>query len=245
MKVCVLARVVRRTDRMLVTMGEMDASEAEWQLDAGSLAALEGARRTAGARAGPAAGAALPATEITVLSWAPAEHEGLLRQMLAQGAHRLVRITTPLGAAEAADPLVVADGLAQGIRAASAEVVFCGRRSSDEGRGATGPMVAALLGWPFLETDGATPLLPAVPWPAVVAVDPLAPKPGKPSFLAVSKAFKAPVENVEVRVRRPLVQYAAVIPGTERNRGREVLAGAALDEALSLLMVRLRERRVF
>ncbi len=236
-RACVLAKVVRRTDRMLVTMGEMDASEAEWQLDAGSVAALEWARRFGGA-----------ATEITVLSWAPPEQEGLLRQLLAQGAHRLIRITTPLGAEEAADPLVVADGLVQGIRVAGAEAVFCGSRSSDEGRGATGPMVAALLGWPFVEAEaagGTQTGAAAVTGPAVVSVDPLGPKPGKPNFMAVSRAFKAPVESLEVQVRRPQVQYTGIIPGTERGRGREVLAGTALDEALSLLLVRLRERRVF
>ena len=115
-------------------------------------------------------------------------------------------------------------------------------------------MVAALLGWPFSEAQtgggaqaGATagPGAAAVTGPAVVAVDPLGPKPAKPNFMAVSRAFKVPVEGLEVRVRRPLVQYTGIIPGTERGRGREVLGGTELDEALSLLMVRLRERRVF
>lgn len=264
MRACVGLKVVHRTAQVLVSMGKMDSADAELELSAADLAALEAARR-----AGP--------TELVALAWAPAEHEGVLRQVLAMGANRLVRIATPLPAAAAVDPLVVAAGLAEALAAIAPEVVFFGEQSPDEGRGAVGPMVAALLGWPCLTgvvevagagpdrvrawarsdpgatagaaAAGATATAPCVtawsaPLPAVLTVDPTAPRPAKPGFLAITRAFKAPIETVLVTVRPPVLEVTGVAPGTERARAREVLGGG-LDEALSLLSARLRERRVF
>lgn len=245
MKVAVCWSVAPVAAQVRFSSGQIDVSEAEREVPLGDRCALEVAR-------------SLKPSECVVLSWAPASDESILRQALALGATRLIRIDTPLESHF--DPLVVADGLAQVLRGLGADVVLFGEASGEHGRGVVGPMAAALLDWPHLgpartvkadsgrllvETWGdgeAVTFLAAPPLAVTVSTDSVSP--GKPSPIALMKAFKAPVEAAAVEVRQPVLQLRGTASNEVRRRSREPLESESIGEALQILQAKLRERRV-
>jgi electron transfer flavoprotein alpha/beta subunit len=225
--------------------GQIDVSEAEREVPFGDRCALEMAR-------------SLKPSECVVLSWAPASDESVLRAALALGAARLIRIDTPLDLSF--DPLVVADGLAQALRRLGADLILFGEESGEHRRGVVGPMAAALLGLSHLgpartvrtegerllvETwgDGETVSFLADP-PLAVTVSTDSVIPGKPSPMALMKAFKIPIETVSIEIRQPGLQLRGTISNEVRRRGREILESETVEQALQILQAKLRERRV-
>lgn len=83
--------------------------------------------------------------EVVVVTRGDEEAEDALRRCLAMGADRAVRVE----ADDDADPLVVARDLAAVIAAESPALVLCGVQSGDAAQGATGAMLAELLGLPL------------------------------------------------------------------------------------------------
>jgi electron transfer flavoprotein beta subunit len=83
--------------------------------------------------------------EVVVVTRGDEEAEDALRRCLAMGVDRAARITGD----DDADPLVVARDLAQVIAAEQPDLVLCGVQSSDAAQGATGGMLAELLGLPL------------------------------------------------------------------------------------------------
>ena len=225
--------------------GQIDTSEVEREVPFGDRCALEMAR-------------SLKPDECVVLSWTPASDESILRQALALGANRLIRIDTPLDCSF--DPLVVADGLAQVLRSLGADLVLFGEASGEHGRGVVGSMVAALLGLSHLgparalKTEGGRLLVEtwgdgeAVSFvadpPLAVTVSTDSVIPGKPSPMALMKAFKVPIETASVEVRQPVLQLRGTVSNEVRRRSREVLESETVGEALQILQAKLRERRV-
>lgn len=67
-----------------------------------------------------------------------------LRRALAMGVDRVIHINDP--ALEGAGPLVVSQALAGLIKREGFDLVFAGKKSTDDEAGMVGPMVAALLG---------------------------------------------------------------------------------------------------
>lgn len=249
MKVHVCLRVAPVTSqvRFSSSQGAIDASEAEREICLADRCALAIAGR-------------LGAAEVVAVSWAGQEAEGVLRQALATGAGRLQRITTPLDVRADADPLVVARGLATALAPQNPDLILCGESSSDQGRGAVGPMIAALLGMPCV-TDARSVSIAGEEveieaWegdrlvthrarpPAVVTVGPDSVLPAVPSPLKLMKAFRAPIEYLEVEACRPALVVKGLATTEARRRGRETLAAATADETVRLLLSRLRERRV-
>src|SRR6185369_14394246 len=67
-----------------------------------------------------------------------------LRRALAMGVDRVIHINDP--ALEGAGPLVVSQALAGLVKREGFDLVFAGKKSTDDEAGMVGPMVAALLG---------------------------------------------------------------------------------------------------
>jgi electron transfer flavoprotein beta subunit len=81
--------------------------------------------------------------EVVVVTLGDEGSEEALRQCLAMGADRAIRV-----ASEASDSLAVARELADVVRAEEPDLVLCGVQSSDAAQGATGTALAELLGLP-------------------------------------------------------------------------------------------------
>ncbi len=85
-----------------------------------------------------------PATTVSVVSVGPARTRDALRQALAMGCDDAQLVSGE------ASGLGLARALAEIVKAASPDVVLCGRQASDDDQGFVGPALAALLGWPHI-----------------------------------------------------------------------------------------------
>jgi len=85
------------------------------------------------------------ADEVVALSVSGPDCEETLRQAMALGAQRAIRIEST----DIETPLSVAQAIANSIENLDIQMVICGLQSSDEESGLVGPMLAALLDWPF------------------------------------------------------------------------------------------------
>jgi electron transfer flavoprotein beta subunit len=97
------------------------------------------------------------ATETIVVSIGPAKAQETIRTALAMGIDRGIHVQTD----EDLEPLAVAKILKAICDAEGPQLVILGKQAIDNDYGATGSMLAALLGWPqgtfanSIETDGA------------------------------------------------------------------------------------------
>jgi len=85
------------------------------------------------------------ATEVVVLTLGGAGTETMLRDALARGADRAVRLDDPSFAG--ADSLGVAKALAAVVQSEGLGLVLCGRHAMDDDNAQVPAMVAELLGW--------------------------------------------------------------------------------------------------
>ena len=250
MRAVVCVRPVPVQSQVVFSMGTLDGTEAERQLAAAEGAAVALARGLG--------------AEVTVLSWTGREGEAALRQALALGAAAAVRLhrADPLSAEPWLDPDPgrTARVLAAYLREHPAEVILCGAESEDQGRGAVGPMLGELLNLPLAtgvlgvrrEGEGLVAecrrgshlVTVALGIPALLTVSEDAPRPARPSVMALARAMRAPLEVLEVAVPDPLVTAHALVSAERRRPLREVLEASTLEEACLLLLARLRERRV-
>lgn len=87
--------------------------------------------------------------QVTVLALGPDRVPETVRASLARGADKAVHINT--GAEEIDDALVVASAMAAQIKSMDEwDVIFTSTKGSDSDRGAVGPMLAELLGVPYI-----------------------------------------------------------------------------------------------
>ncbi|MFZ5482062.1 MAG: electron transfer flavoprotein subunit beta/FixA family protein [Myxococcota bacterium] len=84
------------------------------------------------------------ATEVVILTIGGADAEARIRDGLARGADRAVRVDAPAGL----DALGKARVLAAAAKAEGVGILLCGRQSIDTDNGAVPAMTAELLGWP-------------------------------------------------------------------------------------------------
>lgn len=268
MRIFVCIRVVPKSAQVNFSrsQGAIDDAEAEREISAGDRSALALARTIAQEIKG--GGWAGDGAEVVAVSWARASDEPVLRQALAAGAIRLQRIEayptaevdpvepSPLGP----DPLVTARLLSGVLRDQRPDLVLFGEESSDHGRAAVGPMVAELLGLPFvgpvksLKIGNGRALVEA--WtgdrlaslsaalPLAVGVAPEAAAPAKPSPMAMMKAFKAPVEVFPSESPPPTIVVRGHSSNEGRRRENEVLEAPSIEGALEILAAKLRERRM-
>ncbi|HZP80186.1 MAG TPA: hypothetical protein VFB21_00990 [Chthonomonadaceae bacterium] len=142
---------------------------------------------------------------VTLLSIAPPEAEETLESLVGLGADALVRVWEARLAE--ADVAAVASVLAAVMRRQQAGLALCGDRAvGGAGTGLTGPLLAEILGWPFVggavaleagKKEGmvVTRLIERgdrqvlyTPLPAVVAVSPEALTPGYPALAKIRRA---------------------------------------------------------
>ena len=83
--------------------------------------------------------------EVTVLSIGDPAGTKEIRECLAKGADKAVVMSDPNWGVR--DCHATARVLADQIAAMGADVVFCGRMATDRDNAASGPMIAAMLGW--------------------------------------------------------------------------------------------------
>ena len=86
--------------------------------------------------------------EVVAMTMGPPQAEDALRECLALGADRAILLSDPVFAV--ADTLGTSRTLALAIRREGADVVLCGRKTTDSETWQVPPEVAAFLGWPHL-----------------------------------------------------------------------------------------------
>ncbi len=134
-EIAVLLKQVPDTNAKIVVVdGRVDESAvASWVTSPFDEYALEAALQHTEAAGG----------SITAITLGPARSEKVLKDAAALGVTKLVRIWndswTDL------DSTQVAVALANAVKAAGAEFVYCGKQSADRNQGSTGPGVAELL----------------------------------------------------------------------------------------------------
>ncbi|MGB3457514.1 MAG: electron transfer flavoprotein subunit beta/FixA family protein [Litorimonas sp.] len=146
------------------------------------------------------------ATETIAVSIGPAKAQETIRTALAMGMDRGVHVTTD----EDLEPLAVAKILKSVAEAEGAELIIMGKQAIDNDYGATGGMLAALLGWPIgqyantvtpgegkievkREIDGGLQTV-NLTLPAVVTTDLRLNEPRYASLPNIMKAKRKPIE---------------------------------------------------
>jgi electron transfer flavoprotein beta subunit len=200
--------------------------------------------------------------EVTALSMGPSRVAETLRSALAKGADAAVHIDT--GNAEVDDALVVASALAAQIKALGAfDVVFTSTKGSDSDRGAVGPMLAELLGVPYLglvtqidvaggniickrDVEGGVTETFAVATPVVICGEKgVRGEPRYPSLMQIMKAKKKPItavsfDSLGVDGGLAKVELLGYEAPPSRPPGR-IIDGPSLDAKLDELVRLLKE----
>lgn len=198
---------------------------------------------------------------VAALSMGPGQVSGALRSCLARGADTAVHVNTD--GAETDDALVVAAGLAAQIKKMDYDVVITSTKGSDSDRGAVGPMLAELLGLPYVglvseisvsdgkfdckrQVEGGIVESFAVSTPAVICCEQGCRGQARyPSLMQIMKAKKKKIENVEfaslgVDSSLGKVEIEALEYPPERPPGR-IIDGDSLDAKLDELVRLLKE----
>jgi electron transfer flavoprotein beta subunit len=188
------------------------------------------------------------ATEVVVVSIGPAQAAETLRSGLAMGADRGILVKTDA----VVEPLAVAKLLKAVIANEGPGLVILGKQAIDDDMGATGQMLAALLGWPqgtfaskleiagdridvTREVDGGSQTV-TLNLPAIVTTDLRLNEPRYASLPNIMKAKKKPIdetspETLGVDIAPRLTVLKTVEPAT-RQAGKKVGSVAELVDKL-------------
>lgn len=188
--------------------------------------------------------------EIHLLLVGPKAGEEALRKGLAMGADRATHVE--LADAEEADSATYAAVLADHLREADFDLIFCGKQSQDTDAGLTGGMVAAHLGRPYVtnavgleleeehlvvtrQGDGGTEVV-ALEMPALVTISNDMNDPRIPNLRGIMKAKRKPVEQVEGAVPSTTVPHTRTVRYEEQpeREPAEMLEGAPEEQARQL-----------
>jgi electron transfer flavoprotein beta subunit len=187
-------------------------------------------------------------SEIVVVSLGVPQSQDTLRTALAMGADRGILVTSE----QELQPLAVAKLLKMLVEREAAGLVILGKQAIDDDASQTGPMLAALLGWPqatfasklVLEDDQARVVRDvdggqetvAITLPAVVTADLRLNEPRYASLPSIMKAKKKPIETLaaaELRVdTAPHLITVRVDEPPPRKPGMRVGSVAELVERL-------------
>lgn len=199
---------------------------------------------------------------VTALSMGPARVSEALRSSLAKGADAACHINTE--GADTDDALVVASALAAQIQKMDGfDVVFTSTRGADSDRGAVGPMLAELLGVPYLglvtdiqaadgklickrDVEGGVAETFSVTTPVVVCGEKgVRGEPRYPSLMQIMKAKKKKIETVDlaslgVDPALAKLEVESLEYPPQRPPGR-IIEGDSLDAKLDELVKLLKE----
>ena len=226
----------------------LDLTDANWTMNEPDAYALEEALQLK-ERAGDA--------EVIVLTAGPDRANTTLREALAKGADRALHVLIPEDEDAVTDSLVTARILAEAIRAESPDLVLTGLQSDDLGAGATGPILAELLGLPHatlvlsveFEEQGSGRRIKikkeledgwfqhiTLPLPALLTIQ----SGGNPlryaTLLGIKKARGKPIDEVEPAAAEtgPTAEVVRLSP-PERTRQTTYLTGTPAEIATQLV----------
>ncbi len=184
------------------------------------------------------------ATEVVAVSLGIAACAETIRTALALGADRGILVQTDVDL----EPLAVAKLLAAVVGREQPDLVIAGKQAIDDDMGATGQMLAALLGWPQAtyaskllvegggvtvtrEVDGGMETV-ALPLPAVVTTDLRLNEPRYASLPNIMRARKKPIDTLtpaDLGVDpAPRLTVLKVVDPPRRQAGRKVGSVAEL-----------------
>ncbi len=196
--------------------------------------------------------------EVIVLSMGPARMEKTLRRALAMGADRACLIETD----KKADPLFVAQTLAQVITKEKADLIITGKAGIDENHSATGAMLAETLSLPhvgfvkaFTESEegkwicerqmetGITEEI-ALRLPALITVEKGINEPRYPSLPGIMKAKKKELKKISLSSLPPspsdIIHFHSYrLPAPPPTP--QIISGSAEEQAKKLVQM-LREK---
>lgn len=199
--------------------------------------------------------------EVTAVTVGGEKAAETLRHCLAVGADKAVHINE----AGADDALAIATALANQIKKMPHDLVFVSNKGTDSDRGAVGPMVAELLGLPYvglvteIEVEGGSATVSRdveggakekfkVTLPAVLCAQKgVRGEPRYASLPAIMKAKKKPIETVTAEgdlasLRKVQVEKLEYPPA--RPPGRMVPGESAADKAKELVRLLRSEAKV-
>jgi electron transfer flavoprotein beta subunit len=187
--------------------------------------------------------------EVVIVSLGPDAVQEQIRKALSMGADRGIQLKT---APQSADSLVIARALATELGTGGYDLILFGRVAVDAANGATGAMVAELLGLPCVtgvsklqiangrgqakrELEGAQEVM-EFPLPAVLTIDEGLNKERLPSLKGIMAAKKKPLEIKPVTLSESKVVVRHLELPPDRAAGRIIGEGAAAVPELVRLL---------
>ncbi|WP_413989947.1 electron transfer flavoprotein subunit beta/FixA family protein [Labrys okinawensis] len=188
------------------------------------------------------------ASEVVVVSIGPAQAAETLRSGLAMGADRGILVKTDA----TVEPLAVAKLLKAVIGNEAPGLVILGKQAIDDDMGATGQMLAALLGWPqgtfaskvelagdkldvTREVDGGSQTV-TLTLPAIVTTDLRLNEPRYASLPNIMKAKKKPIDETSPEALgvdiAPRLTIVKTVEPAARQAGKKVASVAELVDKL-------------
>ncbi len=212
--------------------------DIQWIINPYDEAAVEAALRLTEAHGG----------EVTVFSLGPPRVEKAIREALAMGAHRGVRLHAD---AVPADPRVTAMALADALRDGGFDLILAGQQAVDDDQAQTPQRIAQALDLAcvtnveelMLEGGRGTArrVLEGVqevstfPLPAVLGVNLRLNEPRYPSFKGIMQAKRKPIDVIEAALAEPKLVVERLSYPPEKAAGRVFEGVEAVPEVVRLL----------
>ncbi|WP_457654593.1 electron transfer flavoprotein subunit beta/FixA family protein [Rhodocaloribacter sp.] len=212
--------------------------DVQWIINPYDEAAVEAALRLTEAHGG----------EVTVFSLGPPRVEKAIREALAMGAHRAVRLHAD---AVPADPRVTAKALATALRDGGFDLILAGQQAVDDDQAQTPQRIAQALDMACvtnveeLTLEGgrgtARRVLEGVqevstfPLPAVLGVNLRLNEPRYPSFKGIMQAKRKPIDVIEAELAEPKLVVERLSYPPEKAAGRVFEGVEAVPEVVRLL----------
>lgn len=244
MKVGVCLKQVPATDTRIKIAGPdagVDTSDVKWELNPYDEFALEAALQLADDKV---------AEEVVILTVGDSGAEAKIREGLARGAKRAVRVEL----SGATDSLAVARALADVVKSEGLDLVLAGKQAIDTDNSQVPAMLAELLGWgqvtdvdklelsgtevkAWRAAGGGNRDVVATSLPAVISTDKGLNEPRYASLRGIMKAKRKKIDVVSADGGSPLVSYSAWGEPPARPPGR-ILDGdtqSVVKELVTLL----------
>jgi electron transfer flavoprotein beta subunit len=190
--------------------------------------------------------------EVVVLTAGDEDAEEVLRQSLAKGADRAIRVSLPLAALH--DPIATARALAAAARDEAPDMVLCGVQSTDAAQQATGPALASALGMPCIsvvtkvavdsgslmvqrEFEGGLREIVEVATPALLTIQTGLNTPRYGSFkgMMMAKKKEIPVVDAAASAASRTILKRLFVPGAGDGRKAEMIEGGPKQIASRIL----------
>ena len=199
---------------------------------------------------------AIDHTNVDVLTVGPERVDEVLRRALGMGADHVIQVRQH--STDSLRPLTVASAIAEVIQQRHYDLVLTGALSEDDMNGTTGPMIAALLGWPCAtnvvasdpkpdgrtihierEIDGGDHEVLEILLPAVLTIQTGDRQPRYPRLSMMLRANLYPLEIIDMDRMVPAAEGEKIVqvdyPAS--SRGGVFLSGTLEDKAEELIRI--------